>query len=86
MELACCFSGWPLPHEVHWYKDGGLITDETEGIYHSENEEGKDGEKTVRSTLHLQGREELEGHYKCSARNSIPSSASYEMQMIYECK
>ena len=87
MELACYFSGRPLPHEVHWYKDGELITNETEGIYHSENETETNGEKTLRSTLYLPpGREEQEGFYKCSARNSIPSSASYEIQMIYVCK
>ncbi|XP_020617260.1 uncharacterized protein LOC110055207 isoform X4 [Orbicella faveolata] len=32
MNLGCHFSGWPLPHEVHWYKDGELITNGTEGI------------------------------------------------------
>ena len=86
-ELACYFSGWPLPSEVHWYKDGELITNETEGIYHSEEEKEEDGEKTLWSTLHLPpGREELKGGYKCTARNSIPSSASYEIEMIYECK
>ncbi|XP_020616989.1 neuronal cell adhesion molecule-like isoform X2 [Orbicella faveolata] len=85
-DLQCFFSGMPLPHEVHWYKDGELITNETEGIYHSEDEKEKNGEKTLRSTLHLPpGREEQEGFYKCSARNSIPSSASFEIQMIYEC-
>ena len=86
-DLQCYFSGRPLPHEVHWYKDGEIITNETEGIYHSEDEKEKNGEKTLRSTLHLPaGREEQEGFYKCSARNSIPSSASFEIQMIYECK
>ena len=85
--MACYFSGWPFPHEVHWYKDGEQITNKTEGIYHTEDEKEKDGEKTLRSTLHLPpGREEQEGFYKCSARNSIPSSASYEIQMIYECE
>ena len=87
MELECYFSGWPLPHEVHWYKDGKLITNETEGICQSEDEREEDGEKTLWSTLHLPpGREELEGDYKCSARNSIPSSASYHIEMIYHCK
>ncbi len=86
-DLQCYFSGRPLPHEVHWYKDGQLITNGTEGIYHSEVEKEKNGEKTLRSMLHLPlGREEQEGFYKCSARNSIPSSASFEIQMIYECK
>jgi len=87
MKLGCHFSGSPLPHEVDWYKDGKLITNGTEGIYHSEDEKEEKGEKILRSTLHLpKGREEQEGFYKCSARNSIPSSASYEIQMIYQCK
>jgi len=87
MKLGCHFSGWPLPHEVDWYKDGKQITNGTEGIYHSEDEKEENGEKILRSTLHLpKGREDQEGFYKCSARNSIPSSASYEIQMIYQCK
>ena len=69
-------------HEVHWFKDGKLITDETEGIYQSEEEREIDGQKTLWSTLHLPpGCEELEGDYKCSA-----SSASYHIAMIYQCK
>ena len=87
MELECYFSGSPLPLEVHWYKDGELITNETEGIYHTEYEKEKNGEKTLWSTLHLPpGRKELKGDYKCSARNSIPSNASYGIEMIYHCK
>ena len=85
--LECYFSGWPLPDEVNWYKDGELITSGTEGIFHSEDEQWKYDEHILRSTLHLPpGREEQEGIYKCSARNSIPSIASYEIQMIYQCK
>ena len=87
MELECYFAGSPLPHEVHWYKNGELITNEIEGIYQLEDEKEKDGEKTLRSTLQLpSGRKEQEGIYNCSARNSIPSSASHEIKMIYECK
>ena len=87
VDLACYFSGWPLPDEVNWYKDGERITSGAKGIVHSEDEQWKNGEKTLRSTLHLPpGREEQEGFYKCSARNSIPSNASYEIQMIYQCK
>ena len=72
---------------MHWYKDGELIRNETEGIYHSEDENEKNGEKTLRSTLHLPpGREEQEGVYNCSAINSIPSSAFSAIQMIYNCK
>ena len=81
MELECYFSGWPLPHEVHWYKHGKLITNETEGIYQSEDVRETKGKKTLWSTLHLPpGRMELEGDYKCSARNSIPSSVSYHIE------
>ena len=87
MKLGCHFSGWPLPHEVHWYKDGELITNGTEGIYHSEDEKEQNGETTLRSTLHLPpGREEQEGSYECSARNSISNNASYRIEMIYQCK
>jgi len=83
MDLRCCFSGWPLPDEVNWYKDGELIR----STNHSEDEQWKNGEKTLRSTLHLPpGHEEQEGFYKCSARNSIPSKASFKIQMIYVCK
>ena len=64
------------------------MTNETEGMYLTEDEKEKYGEKTLRSTLHLPpGREEQEGIYKCSAGNSIPTNASYEIHMIYEkCK
>ena len=87
MDLQCRFSGWPLPDEVNWYKGRELITNGTEGILYSEDEQWKNGEKTLRSTLHLPaGREEQAGLYNCSARNSIPSKASIEIQMIYECK
>ncbi|XP_078376647.1 hemicentin-1-like isoform X1 [Oculina patagonica] len=88
--LECFFSGWPLPREVYWFKDGKPITNGTEGIYHSEDKKWKKGEETLRSRLRLPpGREEQEGYYKCSATNSIPSwssSISFEIEMIYECK
>jgi len=84
-KLECEFSGWPVPHTVLWHKDNKLISNGTEGIYHSLQERGE----TLHSVLHLPpGREEQGGHYKCSATNSIPgwsSNASEEIQMIYEC-
>ena len=86
-DLECYFSGWrlELPLEVHWYKDGKLITNGTDGIYHSEDRKKKDGEETLRSKLSLPpGREEQEGFYNCSIYG-WSSSASYEIQMIYEC-
>ena len=87
MDLTCYFSGWPFPDEVSWYKDGQPITSGTEDIVHFEDEQWNYDEKILQSTLHLPpGREEQEGIYKCSARNSIPSIASYEIQVIYICK
>ena len=89
-DLECHFSGWPLPREVQWSKNGKIITNGTESIYHSEDRKWKKGKETLQSTLHLPpGREEQEGYYKCSARNSIPgweSEAFESMQMIYLCK
>ena len=89
-DLECYFSGWPLPLEVHWYKDGKIITNGTEGIYHSEDKQWNNGQKTLRSKLSLPpGREELEGIYKCRAKNSISgwqSEVFEELQLIYMCK
>ncbi|KAL9967134.1 hypothetical protein ACROYT_G025306 [Oculina patagonica] len=85
MDLECVFSGWPLPHIVHWHKDDKPLSNGTEDIYHSLQKRGE----TLHSALHLSpGREEQEGFYKCSATNSIPgwsSSDSYEIELIYEC-
>ena len=84
--LKCLFSGWPLPDTVHWYKDDELISNGTGDIYHSLQKK----DETLHSTLHLPpGREEHEGYYKCSARNSIPgwsSSKSEVIQIIHKCK
>jgi len=84
-ELKCVFLGWPLPRTVLWHKDNELISNGTEGIYHSLQEKGE----TLHSILHLpHGREEQAGFYNCSATNSIPgwsSSASKKIQMLYEC-
>lgn len=86
-DLECHFSGWPLPREAQWHKNGKIITNGTERIYYSET--WKKGEETFRSTLHLPpGREEQEGFYSCSARNSISgweSEAFKRMEMIYQC-
>jgi len=89
MDLECFFTGFPLPLQVHWYKNDKVITNGTEGIYHTENKRPKNGEETLRSRLSLPpGREELEGVYNCRANNSIPgwqSEVSEELQLIYEC-
>ena len=89
-DLECHFSGWPLPREVQWSKNGKIITNGTERIYHSEDRKWEKGKETLRSTLHLPpGGEEQEGDYKCSARNSIAgweSEAIGSIEMIYQCK
>ena len=78
-DLKCSFSGWPLPREV---------MKGTESIYYSEDKKWKKGEETIRSTLHLPpGRDEHEGLYKCSAKNSIhgwKSEKFHIIQMIYQ--
>ena len=88
--LECFFYGWPLPLQVHWYKDDKIITNGTKGIYHSEDERPENGKETLRSKLTLPpGREELEGVYNCSAKNSIPgwqSEVSDEFELRYDCK
>ena len=87
-DLECFFAGWPSALEVHWYKDDKIITNGTEGIYHSEDNELKDGQKTLHSRLSLPlGREELQGIYKCSAKNRISGRQAFEvMQYKHTCK
>ena len=87
-DLESFFSGWPLAFEVHWYKNDKIITNGTEGIYHSEDRRRKNGEETLHSRLSFPpGREELEGIYKCSAKNKISGQqASAHFQYIYVCK
>ena len=87
-DLEIFFSGWPIAFEVHWYKDDKIITNGTEGIYHSEDRRQKNGEETLRSRLSFPpGREELEGVYKCSAKNTISGGqASAYFQYIFVCK
>lgn len=71
---------------MHWFKEEKLITNGTDGFYHSVEKEGNN----LRSTLYLpSGQEDQEGLYKCIATNSIPgwsSSAAYEIEMILLCK
>ena len=88
--LECSFYGCPLPLQVHWYKDNTIITNGTEGIYHSEDERPQNGKETLWSKLTFSpGREELEGVYNCSAKNSIPgwqSEVSEVFELRYDCK
>ena len=86
MNLKCTLKGWPLPHTVNWHKDNELITNGTEGIYHSLQKKGD----LLYSTLYLPpGSEDQEGDYVCSAINSIPGwsrNVSHKIQIGYECK
>lgn len=85
IDLECYFSGWPFPQEVHWFKDGKIITNGAKGIYHSEDRRRKNGKETLHSRLTLpSGREELEGIYNCSAKNKISEVSEY-LQLIYVC-
>ncbi|XP_058958485.2 uncharacterized protein [Pocillopora verrucosa] len=83
--IECVFSGWPLPTIVHWFKEEKLITNGTDGIYHSVEKEGNN----LRSTLYFpSGQEDQEGLYKCNATNSIPgwsSWAAYAIEMLLLC-
>ena len=88
-DFECVFSGWPRPRMVSWYKDGQLITNGTEGIYHLEDMTWNKGEETLRTKLYLPpGRETQEGLYKCIAINNISgwsSDVSAGIRLIYEC-
>ena len=86
IDLECYFSGWPFPQKVHWFKDDKIITNGAKGIFQSEDRRRKNGKETLHSKLSLPpGREELEGIYKCSAKNKISEVSEY-LQLIYLCK
>lgn len=85
-DLECVFSGRPLPRQVSWYMNGELISNGTNGIYHSED--WKDGNLHTKLSLPA-GREEQKGFYTCTAMNNISgwsSSASKKIQIKYHCK
>lgn len=98
IDLKCYFSGWPLPSTVEWYKEQWLvsnvtyklITNGTKGMYQEQKQTRWNGIETLHSILHLpSGTEDQEGFYTCKAKSNITgwsSSASYTIQMIYECK
>ena len=86
IDLECYFSGWPFPQKVHWFKDDKIIKNGAKGIFQSEDRRRKNGKETLHSKLSLPpGREELEGIYKCSAKNKISEVSEY-LQLIYVCK
>lgn len=87
--LKCIFSGWPLPPVANWFREEKLITNESKAVYQLDRILGKEGNKTLHSSLNFQvAREDQAGFYKCNATNSIPgwsSSKSKMIQTIYQC-
>ena len=88
--MKCIFSGWPLPPVANWFREEKLITNESKAVYQLDRILGKEGNKTLHSSLNFQvAREDQAGFYKCNATNSIPgwsSSKSKMIQTIYQCK
>ncbi|XP_022788728.1 uncharacterized protein LOC111328530 isoform X2 [Stylophora pistillata] len=81
-KIWCCFSGWPRPRLVHWYKNGEEIVNGSQRIYQYQSSKGK----CLKSTLHLPpGREELDGVYECSASNQGSRNVSEKLQLNYQC-
>ena len=84
------FKGRPRP-QITWYKDGIKLT----AFNHTEKvEKLKDNGRTfqVTTTLHVPGREEFVGIYKCFGNNSLRSgwSSSKEpkdgIEVLMNCK
>ncbi|XP_074623520.1 putative oxidoreductase PXDNL [Acropora palmata] len=72
--VKCVFKGRPRP-QITWYKDGSNLTT----FNHTEKvEKLKDNDRTfqVTTTLHVPGREEFAGIYKCFGNNSLSSGWS----------
>ena len=88
--LKCSFKGWPLPRVV-WYKDGKVINNGSQGLYHKERPGWSPcNPTTLETTLHFpRGRTKYRGHYKCYAENGFngwSSKHSAEFRVIHECK
>ena len=88
--VKCVFKGRPRP-QITWYKDGSNLTT----FNHTEKvEKLKDNDRTfqVTTTLHVPGREEFAGIYKCFGNNSLSSgwSSSKEpkdgIELLMNCK
>ena len=82
------FKGRPRPH-ITWYKYGSNL----KTFNHTEVEASQDnGIFQVTTTLHVPGREEFAGIYKCFGNNSLSSgwSSSKEptdgIELLFRCK
>ena len=87
--VKCIFKGRPRP-QITWYKDGSNLktfnhTEEVEKLQDS-------GIFKVTTTLHVPGREEFAGIYRCFGNNSLSSgwSSSKEpkdgIELLFRCK
>ena len=87
--VKCQFKGRPRP-QITWYKDGSNLktfnhTEKVEKLQHN-------GIFKVTTTLHVPGREEFAGIYRCFGNNSLSSgwSSSKEpnkgIELLFRCK
>ena len=82
-KINCDFTA--PPGAVYWYKDGKLIINRTQGLYHTEDQLNDD---IFRSTLHFSTvRLEHEGFYKsCTADAGAGRLCSkYEIEVLVYC-
>ena len=87
-DVKCIFKGRPRP-QITWYKDGNSqkTFNHTEVVALLDN-----GIFQVNTTLHVPGREEFAGIYRCFGNNSLSSdwSSSKEpkhgIELLFRCK
>ena len=87
-DVKCIFKGRPRP-QITWYKDGSNL----KTFSHTEVETLCDnGIFKVTTTLHVPGRKEFAGIYKCFGNNSLSSGWSsskepmYGIELLFRCK
>ena len=88
-DVKCVFKGRPRP-QITWYRDGSNLktfnhTEEVEKLQDS-------GIFKVTTTLHVPGRKEFAGIYRCFGNNSLSSGWSsskepeYGIALLFRCK